>query len=156
MREYCRSTIIALLLVFGGTASAQTPPTAAMNGSLQNAFVQNGSAWCGADASPSTFQRASTGLTPAYVTLDGVYYTAVSNTARPTYYKLSGQAVLSFSTPTAGGVYFYYPGEYPSAVRAPNFTGYQQTYNAAQKVLSVTFVMQFPSCNLRVTSYYRQ
>ena len=69
--------------------------------------------------------------------------------SRLTYYKLFGQAVLTFTTPTRGGLYFYYPGDYPSTIRAPTFRSYQQTYNAAQKVLSVTFVMQLPNCDLR-------
>lgn len=137
-------------------AWAQSPPTTLISGSTQDLYNGGRVAWCGTEAAPTTFQRASTGVAPAFIGLEGIYYTFQNGNNLPQYFRLAGQAVLTFTTPAEGRIVFPYPASYPMSVRAPNFAEYQQSYDAQQKILSVTFLVLFQNCALRVSSVYRQ
>ncbi len=111
-------------------------------------------AWCTIALGPSAFLRSTSPTTaPAHVSFPDTTYTLFDSDGS-TYYSMSGQAEMTFTSATAGRISFPYVGAYPQGVRSPTFTGYQQSYTG--RVLTVRFFMQFQQgCVLTVNAIYR-
>jgi hypothetical protein len=81
------------------------------------------------------------------MSVPGLHYT-LPTAAGATYYTLSGEARLTFSSATAGTIRFVEPKSYPNAVRLPTFSHYSETYTAGNGLLVVRFRINFPNCSL--------
>ena len=152
-----RRAAFALGILVAGLAPAlAAPPAVLIAGTMQAAATRAGTtAWCTLALGPSSFLRNPTPATaPAHVSFPDVVYT-VATSSGSTYYAMSGQAELTFTSATAGKVSFPYVSTYPLNVRSPTFSGYSQVYTAAH-VLLVKLVIQFPQgCALTVNAIYR-
>lgn len=123
-------------------AFAQTVPTTliagetSLTGTLPTCYVGRGF---------STFQRNGNG-SKALISFSEIVDQGL--------FDLSGQAVLTFSSPTAGDIRFKQTPTFANNVKDPPFSNYVQTYDAANLRLTVNFTIQFPDCNLPVTAVF--
>jgi len=146
--------LATLLLPSAASAVAQSPPSIPIIGTVAGTLTR-GANWCAVERGTSIFQRAGSGS--ARIAVPEITYTAVPTTppATPLYYTLAGRVQLIFSTATTGTAYFDYVTSYPTTISRPTFTGYKQTYSSGSRVLTVTFVLNFPDCSVVVAGVYR-
>lgn len=123
-------------------AAAQSVPTTliagqtALGGTLPTCYVGRGF---------STFQRNGTGSKATI---------SFAELVDQGLYDLSGQAVLTFSSPTSGDIRFKQTPTLSSTVKDPLFSNYVQTYDATNLRLTVSFTIQFPDCNVPVMAIF--
>lgn len=143
-------------LLSAGPAFAQSPPPILLAGTSSDNFKE-GETWCRIVGGPTFFQR-TTETGSAMVTLGDLYYAvgSFSSASADTYYHIAGQGRLNFATSTTGQIQFINRADLPVDVRQPSFTGYAQTYDAAQRILNVNYTIRFPNCALGVKAVYRE
>ena len=145
---------LCLLVADWSLSLAAAPPAILLAGTIPLAVARSTTAWCTVAEGNSTFLRSPTPANaPARISFPETTFTAF-DTDGSTYYSMSGQAQLNFTSATAGTVVFIYPADYPASLRTPPFTGYTQTYYTSH-ILAVSFVVQFPGCALTVSAVYR-
>jgi hypothetical protein len=131
-------------------AQAQIPTDTLITGQSQPALAQAtpGGPWCFIGRGLSTFQVNANG-TQAVVSLAEVTYFDGTS-----YYLLDGQARLIFSTASTGNIKFKATPEYLSSVTRPPFSNYTETVGNASNQITLSFVVNFPSCTLPVSILY--
>ena len=159
--QVVRSAVLVLATLLAGAAIAQTPPTTPLFGTLAHTLGQSPSTtehtWCSVDRGTSQFQRSGSGV--AKIAFPAISYSVPgANSAdhpAPTQFTLAGRAQFVFTTVNSGTIYSDYVTAYPTTISQPAFTGYKQTYNAGNGVLTVVFTINFPDCSLFVAAAYR-
>jgi hypothetical protein len=126
-------------------------PDVLFRGTARAALAHGTGGWCAVELGPSLFQRNS--AKKALISFPALHYTLTTLTGG-TYYTLSGQARMSFTTPTRGTLQFDEPTSYPSDVRVPDFTEYSETYNPTKGSLIVRFRVKFTGCEVVVRNTY--
>ena len=131
-------------------AAAQVPDVL-FKGTVRPILSHGSGAWCAAELGPTLFQRG--GAQRALISFPALHY-ALTGGSAPTYFTLSGQARMNFTTATNGTLKFDEPKVYPDGVLQPEFSQYLETYNAARGSLVVKFRVKFANCNLIVSNTY--
>jgi hypothetical protein len=129
----------AAFLLLSGAAEAQTyPPDTVLTGTVHPMIAATDfGASCYIGHGPATFLRNNADP-KALVTIPEIVDSKI--------WDLSGEARLTFTSPTAGHVLFMNTVGYPGNVRNPQFYGYQQSYSGNE--LTVNFYIAFPDCHL--------
>lgn len=130
---------------------AATPPDVLFPGSAFARIARGSGTWCAIDPGGSEFQRSGAGA--AKISFPDITY--FNQASSPQSFLLTGQAILFFTNATSGTTSFVLTGGAPTPIGRPAFTNYAQTYDAATRVLTVSFRIAFPSCTLPVLLYYR-
>jgi hypothetical protein len=130
-------------------AAAQVPDVL-FRGTTRPILEHGTGAWCAVELGPTSFQRG----TPQRVLISfpAVHYTLTG--APATYYTLSGNARMIFATSTTGALKFDQPKNYPVDILEPDFSQYNETYNATKGSLQVRFRLRFANCHLVVNNTY--
>ena len=149
-----RKSLLAGIVVALTGFSAVAPGLAQVQGTLFQGTVRPvlahaAGGWCAAELGPTSFRRISNGV--ALISFPALHYT-LPTAAGATYYTLSGEARLIFSSATAGTLRFNEPKSYPNDVLRPMFSSYSETYTAANGLLVVKFRINFANCNMVVVS----
>jgi len=131
-------------------AQAQIPADTLVTGQSQPALAQAtpGGPWCFVGRGLSTLQVNANG-TQAVISLAEVTYFDGTR-----YYLLDGQARLMFSTATTGNIKFKATPEYLSSITRPPFSNYTETVGNVSSQITLSFVVNFPSCTLPVSIRY--
>lgn len=138
---------------FATCANAQSVPTTTMSGSIARTLAYGSNGWCAVTGSPTVFQRNGTGS--ARILFEEILYTIANGNSRPTYYRLSGQGRISFSSSVQGRMIFDFPAEYPAGVLKPIVRQYAQTYDADTRLLTVSFNLEFETCTVPISATIR-
>jgi hypothetical protein len=123
---------------------AQAPGTL-FQGTVRPVVAHAAGGWCATEQGPTTFRRIDTGS--ALMSFPAIHYT-LPTASGATYYTLSGEARLTFTSSTAGRLRFDEPKTYPNDVLLPTFSNYSETYNAANGLLIVKFRINFANCSV--------
>ena len=108
--------------------------------------VTNGSGKsCYIGRAPSTYSRVS-GSFRALMTFGEIWEGG--------RYDLSGEALLTFSSATAGRIAFGQQTGVAADFANPIFQGFTETYNATVKTLTVRYSILFPGCTQAVIAVY--
>lgn len=131
-------------------AQAQIPADTLVTGQSQPVLAQAtpGGPWCFVGRGLSTLQVNADG-TQAVVSLAEVTYFDGTS-----YYLLDGQARLIFSTATTGNIKFKLTPEYPWSVKEPPFSNYTETVGSVANQITLSFLVNFPSCTLPISILY--
>jgi hypothetical protein len=150
-----KSSFLALAaLAVSAAAQAAPPPAGVLLSGVVGTRLTNvsGAVWCMVDGGVSEFQTSGNG---ALISLPSLLYTENGSLA-PIAYNLTGQAVVTFSagSSTSGVIKFNNPF-YPANIKTLPFSNYAANYDANQRLLTVSFRVQFPQCSVPVAAAYR-
>jgi hypothetical protein len=136
--------IVLALIGVVSPGAAQVQGTL-FQGTVRPKLAQAVGAWCATEVGPTSFRRINTQR--ALMSFPALHYT-LPTAWGATYYTLSGEARLIFSSPTAGTLRFDEPKAYPNDVLRPTFSNYSETYKAGSGMLVVKFNINFANCSV--------
>jgi len=140
------SAVIVLATQFSSLARAQTPPDVLIAGETRQAIgAVNFGASCYLNRGFSTFQRNGSSLKAVI---------SFAEIVDQQSFDLSGQAIMTFTSPTTGNIRFKQTPTLPAAVNNPPFSNFSETYNATAQQLVVQFSISFSDCTLPVYAVY--